>query len=174
MKKRHLMPFLYYSSPFRSSSAVTEKTSHNFRSAVCRLQEQSSCTLNNTSPLPFGLSPIAQTCVISLSNFTSFARGEVGTHIDRDISLIMPLRFVRQAVANGRRSRLYCASSSALIGSPPCGSCSVCERVKWLYKNALNEWTLRSPLCKFADGGFHLVYEYKHIPLISTLRMSVR
>ena len=61
----------------------------------------------NTSPLPFGLSPIAQTCANSLSNYTSFARGEVGTHIDRDISLIMPLRFVRQAVANGRRSRLY-------------------------------------------------------------------
>lgn len=28
------MPFLYYSSPFRSSSAVTEKTSHSFRNAV--------------------------------------------------------------------------------------------------------------------------------------------
>ena len=28
------MPFLCYSSPFRSSSAVTEKTSHNFLSAV--------------------------------------------------------------------------------------------------------------------------------------------
>ncbi len=72
------------------------------------------CTLNNTSPLPFGLSPIAQTCAISLKNFTSFARGEVGTHIERYRSLIMPLRFVRQAVANGRRSRLYYSSSSAL------------------------------------------------------------
>ena len=97
------------------------------------------CTLNNTSPLPFGLSPIAQTCVISLSNYTSFARGEVGTHIDRGISLLMPLRFVRQAVANGRRSRLYCPSSSALIGSPPCGSCSVCELAHSVYKYASNE-----------------------------------
>ena len=41
----------------------------------------------------------------------------------------MPLRFVRQAVANRRRSRLYCSSSSALIGSPPCGSCSVFEKM---------------------------------------------
>ena len=57
-------------------------------------------TIKNTSPLPFGLSPIAQICAISLQNCTSFARGEVGTHIDRGISLLMPLRFVRQAVAN--------------------------------------------------------------------------
>ena len=49
-------------------------------------------TLNATSPLPFGHSPIAQTCVISLQDLTSFARGEVGTRIDRDISLLMPLR----------------------------------------------------------------------------------
>ncbi len=54
------------------------------------------CILNKTSPLPFGLSPIAQTCVIFLQDCTSFARGEVGTHIDRYRSLIMPLRFVRQ------------------------------------------------------------------------------
>ena len=135
------------------------------------------CTLINTSPLPFGLSPIAQTCANSLKDCISFARGEVGTHIDRDISLLMPLRFVRQAVANRRRSRLYythkgsrtsktsdlrlsytmkaqflaCGTrnakhkgeqlqlvaveanglvrdeSSALIGSPPCGSCFVFE-----------------------------------------------
>ena len=32
------------------------------------------------SPLPFGLSPIAQTYANSLQNYTSFARGEVGTH----------------------------------------------------------------------------------------------
>ena len=64
-------------------------------------------TLKNTSPLPFGLSPIAQTCIISLQDYTSFARGEVGTHIEKYRSLIMPLRFVRQAVANKRRSRLY-------------------------------------------------------------------
>ena len=58
---------------------------------VLPLQERPSCTLNNTSPLPFGLSPLAQTCVNSLSNYTSFARGEVGTHIERYRPLIMPL-----------------------------------------------------------------------------------
>ena len=99
------------------------------------------CPLNNTSPLPFGLSPIAQTCVISLQDCTSFARGEVGTHIDRYRPLIMPLRFVRQAVANGRRSRLYCPSSSALIGSPPCGSCYVFELTQSVNKYALNKYS---------------------------------
>ena len=57
----------------------------------CSYKSLAACTLNNTSPLPFGLSPIAQTCVNSLQNYTSFARGEVGTHIDRYRSLIMPL-----------------------------------------------------------------------------------
>ena len=32
------------------------------------------------SPLPFGLSPIAQTNAISLSNCASFTRGDVSTH----------------------------------------------------------------------------------------------
>ena len=72
-----------------------------------------------TSPLPFGLSPIAQTCAISLQNLASFARGEVGTRIDRYRSLIIPLRFVRQAWPTTRRSRLYFPSSSALQCSPP-------------------------------------------------------
>ena len=56
------------------------------------LQECWEKYFNATSPLPFGHSPIAQTCVISLQDLTSFARGEVGTRIDRDISLLMPLR----------------------------------------------------------------------------------
>ena len=73
----------------------------------CSYKSLAACTLNNTSPLPFGLSPIAQTCTNSLLNYTSFARGEVGTHIEKYRPLIMPLRFVRQAVANRRRSRLY-------------------------------------------------------------------
>ncbi len=30
--------------------------------------------------------------------------------------------------------------SSALIGSPPCGSCSVCELTHSVYKYALNEF----------------------------------
>ena len=102
-------------------------------------KSSTACPINNTSPLPFGLSPIAQTCAISLKNFTSFARGEVGTHIEKYRPLIMPLRFVRQAVANRRRSRLYCPSSSALIGSPPCGSCSDCELAHFVYKYTLNE-----------------------------------
>ena len=44
---------------------------------------------------------------ISLHKQSSFVGATIGTHIDSDISLLMPLRFVRQAVANGRRSRLY-------------------------------------------------------------------
>ena len=46
----------------------------------------------------------------------------------------VPLRFVRQAVANGRRSRLYCSSSSAFASSPPCGSRSVCEVAHSVYE----------------------------------------
>ena len=34
---------------------------------------------------------------------------------------------------------LVCDESSALIGSPPCDSDSVCERADIVYKNALNE-----------------------------------
>ena len=50
----------------------------------------------------------------------SASRGDtLGSRIDRDVSLIMPLRFMRQAWPTTRRSRLYFSSSSALQGSPP-------------------------------------------------------
>ena len=61
-------------------------------------------SFNVISPLPFGLSPIAQIYVIFLLKQTSFARGELGTRIDRDISLIMSLRFVRQLRNNTAQS----------------------------------------------------------------------
>ena len=48
-------------------------------------------SFNAISPLPFGLSPIAQISIISLLKQTSFARGELGTRIDEYRSLIMPL-----------------------------------------------------------------------------------
>ena len=76
---------------------------------ILPLQECRTRTLNAISPLPFGHSPIAQTYASSIQNLSSFARGEVGTRIDRDNSLIMPLRFVRQAWPTTRRSRLYYA-----------------------------------------------------------------
>ena len=47
---------------------------------------------------------IAQIHVIFLLKQTSFARGEVGTRIDRDISLLMPLRFVRRLRNNTTQS----------------------------------------------------------------------
>ena len=56
-------------------------------------------------PLPFGLSPIAKIMTF-LYQKTSFAKGEFGTHINRYRSLVMPLRFVRQAVANNTAQSL--------------------------------------------------------------------
>ena len=124
----------------------------------------------------------------SLQEYSSFAGETIGTHIDRDSPLIMPLRLrggfatechassyyahkahARRKQANryriakmkaqfsscGKRSTknqseqlqqvavgamgLVCDESSALIGSPPCDSDSVCERADIVYKNALNE-----------------------------------
>lgn len=76
---------------------------------------------NATSPLPCGHSPIAQINSNLLQDCTSFARGEDGTHIDRNSPLIMPLR-LRGGFATECRAFSHCASSSALKGSPPCGS----------------------------------------------------
>ncbi len=56
-------------------------------------------------PLPFGLSPITKIMTF-LYQKTSFAKGEFGTHIDRYRSLIMSLRFMRQAVANNTAQSL--------------------------------------------------------------------
>ena len=55
-----------------------------------------------------------------------------------DISLIMPLR-LRGGYATECHAFSYYTSSSALIFSPPCGSCSVFEVAHTVYKNALNE-----------------------------------
>ena len=74
----------------------------------------------------------------SLQNYPSFAGETVGTRIDRDISLIMPLRLCG-GYATEYHAFSYYTSSSALIFSPPCGSCSVFEVAHTVYKNALNE-----------------------------------
>ena len=79
-------------------------------------------SFNVISPLPFGLSPIAQIYVIFLLKQTSFARGELGTRIDRDISLIMPLRFVRQLRNNTAQSLVLIVKLDARCGrrlAPP-------------------------------------------------------
>ena len=39
-----------------------------------------------------------------------------------------------------KQKELVCDESSALIFSPPCGSCSVFEVAYSVYKNALNEY----------------------------------
>ena len=91
------------------------------------------------------------------TNYPSFAGGDTnaidfvtiassllatsGTRIDRDISLIMPLR-LRGGFATECHAFSYYTSSSALIFSPPCGSCSVFEVAHSVYKNALNECSL--------------------------------
>jgi len=41
-----------------------------------------------------------------------------------------------------KQKELVCDESSALIFSPPCGSCSVFEVAHTVYKNALNECSL--------------------------------
>ena len=75
------------------------------------------------------------------TNYPSFAGETIGTRIDRDISLIMPLR-LRGGYATECHAFSYYTSSSALIFSPPCGSCSVFEVAHSVYKNALNECSL--------------------------------
>ena len=68
------------------------------------------------------------------------SRGEtIGTRIDRDNSFIMPLR-LRGGYATECHAFSYYTSSSALIFSPPCGSCSVFEVAHFVYKHA---WFLK-------------------------------
>ena len=76
----------------------------------------------------------------SLQDYPSFAGETVGTRIDRDISLIMPLR-LRGGYATECHAFSYFSSSSALIFSPPCGSCSVFEQAYTVYKNTPNKQT---------------------------------
>ena len=80
----------------------------------------------------------------SLQDYPLFAGETVGTRIDRDISLIMPLR-LRGGYATECHAFSYYTSSSAFAFSPPCGSCSVFEVAHTVYKNALNE-------CSFGCG----------------------
>ena len=56
-------------------------------------------------PFPSGFPLLQKQGHFSIKK-TPFAKGELGTHIDRYRSLIMPLRFVRQAVANNTAQSL--------------------------------------------------------------------
>ena len=85
-----------------------------------------------------GISPATQLGGNSLQDYPSFAGETVGTRIDRDNSLIMPLR-LRGGCATECHAFSYYTSSSALIFSPPCGSCSVFEVAHTVYKYALNK-----------------------------------
>ena len=91
-----------------------------------------------------GISPATQIWGNSLQDYPSFAGETIGTRIDRDNSFIMPLH-LRGGYATECHAFSYYPSSSALIFSPPCGSCSVFEVAHTVYKNALNE-------CSFGCG----------------------
>ena len=55
--------------------------------------------------------------VLSLQKYPSLAGKTVGTRIDRYRPLVMPPRFVRQAVANNTAQSLVQPSSSVLISA---------------------------------------------------------
>ena len=88
---------------------------------------------------PFGLFSHHSNRDNSLQDYPSFAGETVGTRIDRDNSLIMPLR-LRGGYATECHAFSYFSSSSALIFSPPCGSCSVFEVAHSVNKYALKEY----------------------------------
>ncbi len=73
----------------------------------------------------------------------------------------VPLR-LRGGFATECHAFSYKPSSSALIGSPPCGSCSVYERAHTVNKYASNECPLEVRSARRADGGFYLVFEGTH------------
>ena len=87
-----------------------------------------------------GFSPATQIWGNSLQDYPSFAGETVGTRINRGNSLIMPLR-LRGGYATECHAFSYFSSSSALIFSPPCGSCSVFEQAYTVYKNTPNKQT---------------------------------
>ena len=92
-----------------------------FRAFVLPLQEYSGVnTKLNVPPLSghAGISPATQIGDNSLQDYPSFAGETVGTRIDRDNSLIMPLR-LRGGCATECHAFSYFSSSSALIFSPP-------------------------------------------------------
>ena len=85
----------------RNANTVAVATSY-FCSSSTKVERRE--LKNKTSPLPFGHSPIAQNYAVILQSNTSFARGEIGTRIDRDNSLVMPPSFVRQLRNNTAQS----------------------------------------------------------------------
>ena len=92
-----------------------------------------------TLPFPSGLSPLTQIEVNRLFKHTSFVKGELGTRIDRGISLIMPLRFVRQAVANNTaQSLVLFVKLGAQMLAAVAARDSVSELAHTVYMNALN------------------------------------
>ena len=86
-----------------------------------------------------GISPATQIWGNSLQDYPSFAGETIGTRIDRGNSFVMPLR-LRGGYATECHAFSYYMSSSALIFSPPCGSCSVFEVAHFVYKYA---WFLK-------------------------------
>ena len=71
---------------------------------------------------------------------TSASRGTtLGTRIDRDIFLLMPLRFVRQLRNQTAQSLVLSVKLGAPFSRRRCGSRSVCEVAHSVYKYALNE-----------------------------------
>ena len=98
-----------------------------------------SCTLIRCAPsFPFGLFSHHSVRGNSLQCYPSFAGETIGTRIDRGNPLIMSLR-LRGGCATECHAFSYFSSSSALIFSPPCGSCSVFEVAHTVYKYALNK-----------------------------------
>ena len=100
----------------------------------------SACTQIRCAPsFPFGLFSRHSNRGNSLQEYSSFVGETVGTRIDGDNSLIMPLR-LRGGYATECHAFSYLSSSSALKFSPPCGSCSVFEVAHTVNKYALNEY----------------------------------
>ena len=87
------------------------------------------------------VSPIAVPPQHTLREPTASASrgGTLGTRIDRDIPLIMSLRFVRQLRTQTAQSLVLFHQARRSLFSPPCGSCSVCEITHSVYKYTSNE-----------------------------------
>ena len=76
----------------------------------------------------------------SLQDYPSFVGGEtVGTRIDRDNSLIMPLR-LRGGYATECHAFSYIRQARRSLSRRRCGSCSVFEVTHSVYENALNKY----------------------------------
>ena len=84
------------------------------------------------SPIPFPLC-----AMLEGTHGTAPQGATLGTRIDRDISLIMPLRFVRQLRNNTAQSLVLIVKLGARCGRRRCGSSS--EQAHSVYKYALNK-----------------------------------